>query len=191
MNAPSITTSVYKYKPYAPWMLGAYCILLVLLFFLSPRMPSLAVGIIAAILLLLPIYAAIRPKSFFSIRSVDERKLSIDSGNVYWDGLTIPIKATGKLSIYLFSFDNFRHRELGVNGRNTLAIEYGDQNTLNFVFQNKQYAFTFYLGDYKQYRTVLQIISAWQKAGCEVSARCAFDDQYIQGEMAYFAQRRN
>jgi len=64
MSTPAITTSVYKYKPYAAWMIGVYCVLLVALFMLSPQLPSVLVGIVAAILLLIPIYGAIRPKSF-------------------------------------------------------------------------------------------------------------------------------
>ena len=186
MAAPSITTTVYKYKPYAPWMLGAYAILILLLFVISPVMTPLAVGIAAAVLLLLPIYSAIRPESFFSVRSIDERKLSMDSENIFWDGLTVQVENVTKLSIYLFAFDNFRHTEWGAGGRATIVTEYGDQNKLNFVFKGKEYDFTFYLGDYTEYRTVLQIIQAWQMSGFEVSARVAFDDSYIQRENAYY-----
>ena len=188
MNAPFITTTVYKYRRYAPWILGAYCILLVTLFILSPYMSSVTVGILVGVLLLLPIYAAIQPKSIFAVRSVDERKLSMDAENIEWDGHTIPLKDVDDLNIYLFSFENFRHRELGV-GFKTRTSEYGDQNKLNFEYRDKKYDFTFYLGDYTQYRTALQIISAWQKAGYDISARAAFDHNYIQAEMAYFTQR--
>ena len=112
----------------------------------------------------------------------------MDRENIIWDGITMPVNEVAKLSIYLFAFENFRHRELGV-GQPTSASEFGDQNKLNFVFQNKEYDFTFYLENYIQYRTVLQIISSWQKAGYDISARSAFDDAYIQSEMAYYARR--
>jgi len=190
MKAPFITTTVYKYRRYAPWILAAYCILLVTIFILSPSMSSVTVGIVVGVLLLLPIYAAIQPKSIFAVRSVDERKLSMDSRNIVWDGRTIPLEEVTDLNIYLFSFENFRHRETGV-GFKMRATEYGDQNKLNFEFKDKKYDFTFYLGDYTQYRTVLQIITAWQKAGYDVSARAAFDHNYIQSEMAYFAEKRS
>ena len=140
--------------------------------------------VIAGILLLLPIYGAIRPTSFFSVRSVDERKLTMDAENIFWDGRTMPVKDVAQLCIYLFAFENFRHREFGV-GRATAASEYGDQNNLSFKYQDKQFDFTFYLGDYTQYRTVLQIIDAWRMAGYDVSARSAFDDSYIQREILY------
>ena len=189
MSTPAITTSVYKYKPYAAWMIGVYCVLLVALFMLSPQLPSVLVGIVAAILLLIPIYGAIRPKSFFSVRSVDERKLSISIESMRWDGMTIPIKEVTDLKIYLFAFDNFRHEEMGASGLTTTTTEFGDQNKLNFVFQEKEYDFTFYLGDFLQYQTMLKIIKAWQDAGYEVSARSAFDYSYIQKQVEYYARR--
>ncbi len=78
---------------------------------------------------------------------------------------------------------------MGASGRTTTATEYGDQNKLSFEFQDKGYDFTFYLGDYSQYRAVLQIVYAWQKAGCHLLARSAFDDSYIQSEMVYYARK--
>jgi hypothetical protein len=186
MTAPFITTSVYKYKPYAPWMLAVYCLSLILLFFFSARMPATAVGIIATILLLLPIYAAVRPKSFFSLRSTDDRKLSIDAENLIWDGVTMPVKDVTKLNIYLFAFEDFKHREMF----RMKATEFGDQNRLTFQYQEKDYDFTFFLGDFLQYRTMLQIIQAWQKSGYKVSARTAFDYAEIEREVEYFNKRR-
>ena len=170
-------------------MIGVYCVLLVALFMLSPQLPSVLVGIVAAILLLIPIYGAIRPKSFFSVRSVDERKLSIGTESMRWDGMTIPIKEVTDLKIYLFAFDNFRHEEMGASGLRTTTTEFGDQNKLNFVFQDNEYDFTFYLGDFLQYQTMLKIIKVWQDAGYEVSARSAFDYSYIQKQVEYYARR--
>jgi len=152
-------------------------------------MPSIVVGVVVGIFLLLPIYGAIRPASFFSVRSVDERRLAMDAENIFWDERTMPVKDVTRLSIYLFAFENFRHREMGASGLTTITTEYGDQNKLSFKFQDKEYDFTFYLGDYSQYRAVLQIISAWQKTGCHLSARSAFEDSYIQSEILYMRGR--
>ncbi len=189
MSTLSITTSVYKYKPYAPWIIGTYCILLVTLFMVSTQLPAVVVGICAAILLSIPIYAAIKPKSFFSVRSVDDRKLSINKESIVWDAMTMPVKDLTKLSIYLFSFDNFRHEELGASGLRTTTTEDGDKNKLNFVFGDKEYDFTFYIGNFSQYQIMLKIINAWQDAGYEVSARSAFDYSYVQKEVEFYAQR--
>ena len=188
MSAPSITTSVYKYRPYAPWMLAGYVILLVLLFVYSASMTPVVVGIAATVLLMIPIYSAIRPKSFFVVRTVDERKLYMDSEKITWDGLAIPVQDVSGLNIYLYAFDNFKHREMVGGIVRTTTTEFGDQNKLNFVFQEKEYDFTFYLGNYTQYRAVLQIVDAWQKAGIDVSVRLAFETSYIQTEIEYYGQ---
>ena len=189
MSTLSITTSVYKYKPYAPWIIGGYCVLLVTLFMVSAQLPALIVGICAAILLSIPIYAAIKPKSIFSVRSVDDRKLLINKESIIWDGMTMLIKDVSELSIYLFSFDNFRHEELGASGLRTTTTEDGDKNKLNFVFGGKEYDFTFYIGNFSQYQIMLKIIKAWQDAGYEVSARSAFDYSYIQKEVEFYTKR--
>ena len=188
MSAPSITTSVYKYKRYAPLLIGIYAILAVLVFLYSSAMTTLMVGIAIVVLLLVPIYGAIRPKSFFSARSVDERKLYIDSENIIWDGVTMPVKNVAGLSIYLFSFDNFKHAETWLFVMNSVASEYGDQNKLNFTFDGRQYDFTFYIGNYTQYRAVLQIIEAWQKAGVRVFAKAAFEHSYIKSQNAIYGR---
>jgi hypothetical protein len=187
MNAPFITTTVYKYNPYAPWILGVYCILLFVLFIFSPSLPSLIVGITAVVLLLLPVYAAIRRRSFFSIRSVDDRRLSIDAENIYWDGLTIPVQDVTGLNIYLYAFEDFKHRETSLA---RTATEFGDQNKLSFKFQDTEYDFTFYIADHIQYRTLLQIINAWQNAGHDVLARTAFEYSYIQEQIAHYSRIR-
>lgn len=186
MTPPYITTTVYKYNRYAPWILGVYCILLVSLFIFSAYLPPVLVGICAAVLLLLPVYSVIKRKSIFSIRSVDERLLSIEANNVYWDGATIPLNDVTKLSIYLYAFENFRHAESGLMSPSSRTTEYGDQNKLSFDYQDKEYDFTFYLSNYLQYQTALQIIKAWQSAGYEVKARTAFADAYIQQEVARY-----
>ncbi len=112
----------------------------------------------------------------------------MDSENIAWDGVVIPVKDVAKLSVYLYAFDNFRHgvREFGV-GRQT-TTEYGDLNKLNFIFQGKEYDFTFYLGNYTQYQVVLQIIDAWKTAGIRVAAKAAFEESYIQHWNAYYRQ---
>jgi hypothetical protein len=151
-------------------------------------MPSTLVGIAFLVFVLIPVYAAIRPRSLFSIRSVDDRKLSIDSENILWDGVTIPVKNVTELDIYLFAFENFQHDELGPSTLPVRVTEFGDQNKLQFIFQDKEYDFTFYIGNHFQYLTLLQIIYAWREAGYELSARNAFNYAEIQKAIAYYGQ---
>lgn len=148
-------------------------------------MPPVLIGVIVIVLVLVPVYAAIKPKSVFSIRDVDDRLLSISPESILWDGVTMPVKNVTDLHIYLFAFENFRHRENRTAGLTRTATEFGDQNKLRFKFQNKEYDFTFYLGNYQQYSTLMQIIQAWRDAGYEFSARNAFEYSYIQKETAF------
>lgn len=188
MTPPFITTTVYKYKPYAPWLLVAYCILLFAAFIFSSSMPPALIGVIMIVLVLVPVYAAIKPKSVFSIRDVDNRLLSISTESILWDGITIPVQDAIGLSIYLFAFENFRHSETYTGGLTKTASEFGDQNKLTFKFQGKEYDFTFYLADYRHYSLLVQIIQSWRDAGYQISARNAWEFSYIQKQVALYGQ---
>ena len=87
------------------------------------------------------------------------------------------------LNIYIYTFDNFKHEEIGSNGLRTTVIEDGDKNNLNFRFGDQEYDFTFYLSSYEQYLALFQIIGSWQQAGIELKARSAFEDEYIRQQM--------
>jgi hypothetical protein len=181
-----ITTLVYQYKRYAPWMLVGYCLMILGFFILSALLPTTAVIIYCAVLFALPVYAAIYPKSVFSVRSWDDRKLCIGAENISWEGRDMPVGELENLEIYIFAFDDFKHREDGFNGRQHEAIEPGDENKLDFDFQGKSFDFTFFLSDYAQYTDLLQIIENWEHAGYAYHARAAFEPEYIAREMRFF-----
>ena len=187
MNRISIAVPVYLYKKYAPWMLISYCILLLCLFAFSAVMPPAATAIASAIVLGLPIYVAVYPKSIFSIRSWDERKLTIGSDSISWDGKDMPVGSLANLEIYIFSFDNFKHTELGPRGRETTVIEAGDQNKLEFDFSGDSFDFTFYLASFEEYNTLVEIVAVWQASAVACSARSAFEDDFVRQEVKRWA----
>lgn len=175
-----LTTTVYKYKRSAPWMIVLMVMATVLFFFFSSSLPPIINALGIAVLVFLAVYAVLRPKSIFSIRSVDERKLVLSPDELIWGVLRMPIQEVEKLDLYIYAFDSFKHPAMISAGRKILTTEYGDKNTISFLYRGVGYDFIFYLGTFKHYDTLIKIMQSWREKGIDFSARSAFTDSYIR-----------
>ena len=153
-----------------------------LLFTSSAAIPSPVLVLLIIIFLAIPIYAAVKPRSIFSLRYVDEKKLSLSKDHISHGDIKMPVSDVDKLQVYIFAFDSFRHRVNSGVGK-LRSSEYGDKNTLSFVYQGKSYDYTFYLGTYQHYKTLLLILKEWKQNGISVTVRSAFEQDYIEREM--------
>jgi hypothetical protein len=173
-----VTTTVYKYNRYANWMLILYCLAALGLFIFSSGLSSLGVIIYCALLFGLPIYVGINPKSFLSVRRVDDRVLTISNDSIRFGDSLFDIRLLNNLSIFIYAYDNFAH-EQSSNGSPTHVLESGDKNTIHFIYLDEEYELTFFLANYNQYKELYTIVADWQKNLIPVKARSAFDDGYI------------
>ena len=181
-----LTTTVYKYKRFAPWMIGLLAFATILFFFLSPTFPPIMNVIGVALLIFGAVYSALRPKSIFSLRTVDDRKLTITPDELIWGTVIMPINEVKKLEIYIHAFDAFRHRSSGSSMRKLGTSEYGDKNTIAFMYRDIRYDFIFYLGTFDHYDILVQIIQGWRDKGIDLSARSAFSDSYIREQNSIY-----
>ncbi len=179
----AITTFVYKYNRYANWMLILYCLATLGLFIFSSGLSSTGVIIYCVLLFGLPIYVGMNPKSFMSVRRVDDRKLTISTDNICYGESLFDIRILNNLTVYIYAFDNFTHEQLGADGRTSRSMEDGDKNTISFIYLEEEYAFTFFLANYDQYKELYNIIADWQKNLIPVKARSAFDAGYIREQI--------
>jgi hypothetical protein len=176
MKLPKLTTTVYKYNRLAPWLILLYLVLTISFFVFSKKLPQEVTLIAVAFFVAIPIFAGIRSKSIFSLRSVDDRRLTLNPDQIVWGNRVVPINEVDNLNIYIFAFDSFTHLA-GLGGRKT---EHGDRNKLEFNYKNTKYDLTFYLGTFEDYDTLVQIIETWRAAGIKLSAKTAFEDAYIR-----------
>jgi Ca2+/Na+ antiporter len=181
-----LTTTVYKYKRSAPWMLVLIVLATVLFFFFSTRLHPLMNAFGVALLVFFAVYAVLRPKSIFSLRSVDERKLMLTPDELMWGTLRMPVHEVEKLEIYIHAFDTFKHSVTRSGRGKIFTTEYGDRNTITFVYRGIRYDLTFYLGTFNHYDTLVQIIKSWREKGIDFSARSAFTDNYIREQVNRF-----
>jgi Ca2+/Na+ antiporter len=178
-----LTTTVYKYKRSAPWMLVLMVLGTVLFFYYSSALNPIMNLLGIALLIFFAVYAVLRPKSIFSLRSVDDRKLEITPDELIWGTLHMPIQEVEKLEIYIFAFDTFKHPTGSVMGQKATVTEYGDKNTIAFVYRGVKYDLIFYLGTFKHYDILVKIIQSWREKGIDFSARSAFEDSYIREQV--------
>ncbi len=174
-----VTTTVYKYNRYANWMLILYCLAALGLFIFSSGLSSIGVIIYCVFLFGLPIYVGMNPKSFLSIRRVDDLTLTISNDSIRYGENLFDIRLLNDLSIFIYAFDNFAHEQTSGNGMTTRVLEDDDKNTIHFFYLDKEYEFTFFLANYNQYKELYAIVADWQKNLIPVKARSAFDDGYI------------
>jgi len=118
----------------------------VLFFFFSTTFHPLMNAFGVALLVFFAVYVVLRPKSIFSLRVVDERKLMLTPDELMWGTWRMPIHEVEKLEIYIHAFDTFKHHSTGSGVRKTFTTEYGDRNTITFVYRGIRYDLTFYLG---------------------------------------------
>jgi hypothetical protein len=178
-----LTTTVYKYKRSAPWMIVLMVLATVLFFFFSTTFHPIINAIGIALLILFSVYAALRPKSIFSLRAVDDRKLILTPDELMWGTLQMPIHDVEKLEIYIHAFDTFKHQTTGLGPLKTFNTEDGDKNTISFVYRGTRYDLTFYLGTFNHYDTLIKIMKSWREKGIVFSARSAFTDSYIREQV--------
>ncbi|MBO9634265.1 MAG: hypothetical protein J7578_14210 [Chitinophagaceae bacterium] len=178
-----LTTTVYKYRPYAPLMIILLVLITLFLFFSH-------LGILGVpLLFMVAIFAAIRPKSIFSVRSVDDRNLVFTPHELIWGNLVMPVEQIEKLEIYIHAFDNFRYIGNNSGGGKSYISEYGDRNKIAFKYRNVSYDLTFFLGTFEHYDILVRIIQTWREKEIDFSARSAFSDSYIREQTWKFAQR--
>jgi len=181
-----LTTTVYKYRRSAPWMIALIALGTVLFFFFSTTLHPLMNVFGIALLIFFAVYAALRPKSIFSPRVVDERKLVLTPDELVWGTWRMPIQEVEKLEIYIYAFDAFKHPATGSGWLKIFTTEYGDKNTITFFYRGARYDLTFYLGTFNHYDTLVQIMQRWRDKGIDFSARSAFTDSYIREQVKRF-----
>lgn len=178
-----LTTSVYKYSRFAPWMIVLIALGTVLFFLFSSALHPImnVIGII--IIAFFAVFAALRPKSIFSIRAVDDRKLVLTPDELIWGTWKIPIHELEKIEVYIHAFDTFKYPTGRISGQVVFTREYGDRNTISFSYRDTKYDLTFFLGNFVHYDTLISIMRSWREQGLLFSARSAFTDSYIRQQV--------
>lgn len=164
-------------------IIALYVIVFVVFFFLSRDWPSYVQLTGFGILVLPPILGAIRKKSFFNLRSWDERKLTLNREYIQVGEVQYPVKEL-KIALHIHGFDGFAYSKNNKwISRNTI---YGDQNYISFKRDKKVEDFQFFLKDFKAYEALCDVAEAWKADGVTVVIKEQFNRKFVRDQVQRF-----
>ena len=133
-NTQQLSVVFYRYNRYSLVIILLYVLIFVSFFYYSTKMPAWVGGAGFVILIFPAIYGAIRKKSVFSLRRIDERKLTFTPTHISIGERQYAVEDL-KIALYIGGFENFSYsRNNKWITRNTI---YGDQNHLSFKINKK------------------------------------------------------
>ena len=184
-TTPKLTTIFYKYNRYALVIIILYVLVFVTFFYFTTRMPMYATVTGFAVFILPPIIAAIRNRSVFTIRRVDERRLTLTPAHIQIGDMQLAV-ADLKIALYIGGFDNFKYskRRKWIT-QNTID---GDQNHLSFKLNGKVEDLQFFLRDYKSYESLCSVVDAWLSAGVPVVIKEQFKRDFVRKQVEEYSK---
>lgn len=183
MKENTLTTVFYKYNPYATWIIIGYIILVIGFFFASATFPEPVTAAGAIILFLMPVYAAVKKRSFLKLRTWDPRSLILSSSYIQVGGQRMELSDIGAIALYIHSFYGFRYRLNRTMGRES---QYGDENTISVRYQGTVTDYSFFLPDFGSYQTLCAVADDWQGAGVSLVVKEAFDRDFVRDQVNRF-----
>jgi hypothetical protein len=180
MSEPQLTTVFYRYNRYAPVIILLYVAAFVTFFFISLSLSPIISAVGFLLLILPPIYGAIRKKSIFSLRRIDERRLTLTPTHIQVGDVQFDVSDL-KIALYIGGFEDFRYSKN--NKWITQNSIYGDQNHLSFRTAKGVENFQFYLRDYKAYQSLCAVADAWKSAGVKVAVKEQFTREFVRDQV--------
>lgn len=188
MNSNQLTTVFYKYNRFAPVIIILYVLVFVVFFFISRDLPGYVSLIGFAVLILPPIIGAIRKKSFFNLRSWDERKLTLTPTAIQVGDQQFAV-AELKIALHIHGFEGFSYSKN--NKWITRNSIYGDQNYLSFKLGKQVEDYQFFLRDYNAYEALCNVAAAWKSSGVILVVKEQFKREFVRDQMQRFVGTKN
>ncbi len=184
----TVTTHIYRYNPYATWIIAIYAICFFWFFFSLSSLGSGEIYIIGAALIAVPLFFRFTNQAKFKIRTWDERELVFSSTGIKFGTENYPVDEMESAAVYLESFNGFEYRERGPTEKigDVYVKATGDKNAISFRHNDEVTDFTFYLASYAQFCLFRAVMNDWTERGVNVVLKQPFDDDFIVGEMEYY-----
>jgi hypothetical protein len=176
-----LTTVFYKYKRFAGGWIVIYALLVIVLFFLA-KGNTLLVMLLVAVMLVPPLIVALRKKSIFTLRSWDDRKLTLTPDYIQVGDEQYAFADVQAVAIYLGGYkglyeERWRNRWGTKLGKGSVV---GDNNVLAFRYQGKAQSYEFFLSSYDSYAAICHIIGKWKESGKSLVLKEQFSRDHIK-----------
>jgi hypothetical protein len=186
MQETVLTTLLYKYNPYARFIVVLYtvCIFLICLF-ACDKIPMYIIWLTLCIWAIPLVYGAISKKSVFNFRALDNRMLTLSSSNIKVGKEKYPIGEVA-LELHINAYDGFIYR-IRREGLLKPQTTYGNNNILLIHYKGITYDHEFHLSNHADYTLLCALTDQWRGAGVQLIIKESFTREFVDKQYA----RRN
>lgn len=173
-----LTTLLYKYNPYARFILCLYTSLILVLYMLTcNRVPVYLINLGLCASLLPLVYGAISKKTIFNFRAWDSRSFTMASSYIQIGRQQFNV-ADLKMELQVHAYNGFLYR---VRRKGLLVSQStcGDNNVLYFRYRDVHYDVEFLLRDYESYITLCELIDEWKAQRVSIEVKELFNREFV------------
>ena len=186
MQETVLTTLLYKYNPYARFLVVLYTVSIFLIcLFAFDKIPMYIIWLVLCIWAIPLVYGAISKKTVFNFRALDNRMLTFSSSNIKVGNQRYPITDVS-IELHINAYDGFIYR-IRREGLLKFQTAYGNNNVLLIHYKGITYDNEFHLIDYNSYTTLCQLVDQWRAAGVTIIVKETFTREFVDKQYA----RRN
>jgi hypothetical protein len=183
MRETELTTLIYKYNPYARFLVVLYIISMFFICLLTSDWLPMYVIWLALCLWAIPlVYAAVSKKTVFNFRALDSRFLTLAPSFIKVGKQKYPIQDI-TIELHVTSYDGFAYR-IRREGVLTPQTSYGVNNMLLITHKGVTYDYEFHLRNYADYTTLYELTDIWQAAGVKLILKESFNRGFVNKQYA-------
>ncbi|WP_207511997.1 hypothetical protein [Longitalea luteola] len=183
-----LTTVIYKYNPYARFIVVLYIVsMLVLCALVSEVIPMYIVWLALCFWAMPLVYGAISQKTVFNFRTIDNRRLTFTAAYIQVGHQKYSIRDI-KIDLHINAYDGFIYH-IRREGLLKPQITYGDNNALVIYCNGVVYDFDFHLPDYDGYTILCTLVDQWRAAGAQLTVKETFTREFVNKQQARINRR--
>ena len=189
MRETELTTLIYKYNPYARFLVVLYIIsMFFICLFTSDWLPMYIIWLALCLWAIPLVYAAVSKKTVFNFRALDSRFLTLSQSFIKVGKQQFPIQDI-TIELHVNAYDGFMYR-IRREGLLTPQTTYGVNNVLLFTYQGVTYDYEFHLRNYADYTMLCELTNRWQGAGVKLILKEAFTREFVNKQYARLMKKK-
>jgi hypothetical protein len=178
MQETVLSTLIYKYNPYARFLLVLYTVsMLLVCLFICDIIPMYIIWMALCIWAIPLVYAGISKKTVFNFRSLDSRLLTLSTSFIKVGIEQYPVKDIS-IELHINAYDGFIYR-IRQEGLLTPQTTHGNNNMLLFTYKGVTYDYEFHLPNYASYTTLCELVDQWRAAGMRITVKETFTREFV------------
>jgi hypothetical protein len=189
MQQTELTTLIYKYNPYARFLVVLYIIsMFFLCLFTSDWLPMYIIWLALCLWAIPLVYAAVSKKTVFNFRALDSRFLTLSPAFIKVGKQKFPIQDI-TIELHINAYDGFIYR-IRREGLLTPQTTYGVNNELLITYKGVTYDHEFHLRNYADYITLCELADKWQAAGVKLILKESFNREFVNKQYARLMKKK-